>query len=162
MALRRILNSSHDILRGKARPVAAVNSAVVTLLDDMVETMYDAQGVGLAAPQIGIAKRLIVVDAGERKALQLVNPCIVEIEGSCVDVEGCLSVPGVFGEVDRAEKVIVTALDKEGREVRLEAEGLLARILQHEIDHLNGKLFIDIATRMVDPEEMKREREERK
>lgn len=159
MAVRRIVTGNNSVLRGKAQPVAEVNSAIVTLLDDMLETMYEAPGVGLAAPQIGIAKRLIVVDPGDRNVLQLVNPCIVEAEGNCVDVEGCLSVPGVFGEVDRAEKVTVTALEKNGREVRLEAEGLLARILQHEIDHLNGTLFVDIATRIVDPEE---EREERK
>ncbi len=157
MALRRIINGDNSVLRGKAQAVGAVNSAILTLLDDMVETMYDAQGVGLAAPQIGISKRLIVVDAGDKTVLQLINPSIVEAEGSCVDVEGCLSVPGVFGEVDRAEKVMVTALNKDGQEFRLEAEGLLARILQHEIDHLNGTLFIDIAKRIVDPEELKRE-----
>jgi peptide deformylase len=121
VAVRRIIDSSNDILRGKAQQVAAVNNAILKLLDDMVETMYEAKGVGLAAPQIGIAKQLIVVDAGDRNVLQLINPCIIASEGSCVDVEGCLSVPGVFGEVDRAEKVTVTALEKDGREVRLEA-----------------------------------------
>jgi peptide deformylase len=162
LAVRRILNSSHHILRGKAEPVAAVNSTIVKLLDDMVETMYEAKGVGLAAPQIGIAKRLIVLDAGDRNVLQLINPCIVNVEGNCVDVEGCLSVPGIFGEVERAEKVTVTAMDKEGRELQLEAEGLLARILQHEIDHLDGTLFVDKAVRMVDPEEFERGQEDRK
>ncbi|HOL16932.1 MAG TPA: peptide deformylase, partial [Bacillota bacterium] len=136
MALRRIVTLNNSILREKAQPVAKINSAIVRLLDDMVETMIEAKGVGLAAPQIGLSKQLIVVDAGDNHYLQLVNPCIVERTGSCLDVEGCLSIPGIYGEVDRAAKVVVTALDKDGKEVRLAAEGFLARILQHEIDHL--------------------------
>ncbi len=162
MAVRRIVTLNNSALREKAQPVAKVNNAIVRLLDDMVDTMIEAKGVGLAAPQIGIAKRLIVVDAGDNQYLQLVNPCIVERTGSCLDVEGCLSIPGVYGEVDRAEKVVVTALDKDGKEIRLTAEGLLARIFQHEIDHLNGILFIDRATRLLDPEELNdQDREEK-
>jgi peptide deformylase len=160
MAVRRIFDSSNEVLRGQAQPVGMINSAILTLLDDMVETMFEAKGVGLAAPQVGIAKQLIVVDAGEGEVLQLLNPRITAAEGNCVDVEGCLSIPGVFGEVNRAEKVTVIALEKEGREVRLDAEGLLARILQHEIDHLHGTLFIDRADRLVDPDDVKKRGQE--
>ncbi len=163
MALRRIVTLNNSILREKAQPVAKINSAIVRLLDDMVETMIEAKGVGLAAPQIGLSKQLIVVDAGDNHYLQLVNPCIVERTGSCLDVEGCLSIPGIYGEVDRAAKVVVTALDKDGKEVRLAAEGFLARILQHEIDHLKGILFIDRAARLLDPEDLQnQDREEKK
>lgn len=156
MAIRRILDSSHAVLRGQARPVKAVNETIMLLLDDMAETMYDAPGVGLAAPQIGILKQLMVADPGDNRLVQLVNPRIVAAEGEIIDVEGCLSLPGVFGEVPRAERVTVTALDRRGREIHLKAEGLLARILQHEIDHLNGILLIDRAIRLVDQEELDR------
>jgi peptide deformylase len=152
LAIRRILNGSSTVLRTPARPVKVVDETILRLLDDMAETMYDAPGVGLAAPQVGIAKQLIIADAGDACLLQLINPRIVSADGECVDLEGCLSLPGVFGEVPRAAQVVVAAL-----EVRLEAEGLLARILQHEIDHLQGILFTDRAVRLVDPEELKKE-----
>jgi peptide deformylase len=154
LAIRRILDSSHAVLRGQARPVKAVNETILRLLDDMAETMYDAPGVGLAAPQIGIAKQLVVADPGDNRLVQLVNPRIVIAEGEAIDVEGCLSLPGVFGEVPRAERVAVAALDRRGREMQLKAEGLLARILQHEIDHLHGVLLIDRAIRLLDREEL--------
>jgi peptide deformylase len=157
LAIRRILNGSSTVLRTPARPVKVVDETILRLLDDMAETMYDAPGVGLAAPQVGIAKQLIIADAGDACLLQLINPRIVSADGECVDLEGCLSLPGVFGEVPRAAQVVVAALDRAGREVRLEAEGLLARILQHEIDHLQGILFTDRAVRLVDPEELKKE-----
>lgn len=156
LAVRRILSSGQAVLRGQARPVKAVNETILLLLDDMAETMYDVSGVGLAAPQIGIAKQLVVADPGDNRLVQLVNPRIVIAEGEAIDVEGCLSLPGVFGEVPRAERVTVIALDRRGREIRLKAEDLLARILQHEIDHLNGILLIDRAIRLLDQEELDR------
>lgn len=156
MAVRRIIDGSNRILRDKALPVREINSAIMTLLDDMLETMYEAQGVGLAAPQVGISKQLIVADPGDGNVLQLINPCLIEAEGIEFDVEGCLSLPGIFGELNRAAKVTVTALEKNGREIRIEAEGLLARILQHEIDHLHGTLFIDRAERLVDSGEARK------
>lgn len=156
MAVRRIIDGGNRILRDKALPVKEINSAVMTLLDDMLETMYEAQGVGLAAPQVGVPKQLIVADPGDGTVLQLINPCLIEAEGNEFDVEGCLSLPGIFGEVGRAAKVTVTALEKNGREIRLEAEGLLARILQHEIDHLQGTLFTDRAERLVDSGEIQK------
>lgn len=117
------------------------------LVRDMFETMYSASGVGLAAPQIGVGKRVIVVDVSpvetEIAPLALVNPVIVEREGMVEGTEGCLSVPGIEGIVPRAESVLVRALDPQGQPVRIRAEGLLSRALQHEIDHLDGILFID-------------------
>ncbi len=160
MAIRPILNSNHPVLRGEAHPVPEINSVVLRLLEDMAETMYEAKGVGLAAPQVGVAKRIIVIDAGDKQLLRLINPRLLVEEGSCIDIEGCLSIPGIYGEVDRAERVTVSAEGPDGREFRLEAEGLLARILQHEIDHLNGTLFVDRATRLLDAEELKREQEQ--
>ncbi|HOJ84493.1 MAG TPA: peptide deformylase [Bacillota bacterium] len=157
MAIRRIVNGNHAILRSHARPVQKINDAIITLLDDMAETMYENKGVALAAPQIGIAKRLIVVDPGEDRLIKLINPRCLEWEGETVDVEGCLSIPGIYGEVPRASRVLVEALDTRGKQLRLEAEGFLARILQHEIDHLDGILFLDRAIRLVDPEEEKKE-----
>ncbi len=156
MAVRRIFSDFSAVLRGRAQPVEIIDKIIITLLDDMVETMYDAKGVGLAAPQIGIPKRLIVIDCEDENVMQLVNPVILEAEGSCTDVEGCLSIPQVFGEVSRAQRVKVRALNRQGSEVVFEAQDLLARILQHEIDHLDGILFVDRATRMVDPSELER------
>lgn len=132
------------ILRLPAKPVRHVNQAVRTLLKDMAETMYAAPGVGLAAPQIGINKRLVVVDVGDG-LVELVNPEIVERAGAALDWEGCLSVPGLIGEVERAQRVRVKALDSEGRPLWIDAEDFFARALQHEIDHLDGVLFLDRA-----------------
>jgi peptide deformylase len=160
VAIRRILSDNHPVLRGEARPVKEINSAILRLLEDMVETMYEAKGVGLAAPQVGVARRIIVIDSGDKQLVQLINPRILQETGTSTDIEGCLSIPGVYGEVDRAERVTVTGRDPADREILLEADGLLARILQHEIDHLNGTLFIDRATRLLDAEELKREQEQ--
>ncbi|MDI9457310.1 MAG: peptide deformylase [Dethiobacteria bacterium] len=153
MAIRRILKGNHTVLRSQARPVKKINQAIITLLDDMAETMYEYEGVGLAAPQIGIAKRLIVLDPGEDHLMKLINPRCIEMEGEENGVEGCLSIPGIFGEVPRAFRVQVEALDPGGNLIQIEATGFLARILQHEIDHLNGILFLDRAIRLVDPAE---------
>ena len=144
---REILVYPDPFLSRKAVPVAAVDDRVRALIRDMFETMYAAEGVGLAAPQVGVGKRVIVVDVSpvdETIApVAVVNPEIVEREGSVTGVEGCLSVPGVQGEVCRAETVEVRGKDEQGRPVRIRAAGILSRALQHEIDHLDGVLFID-------------------
>ena len=151
MAIRQIITGLHPILLRRSEPVKKVNRPVLNLLQDMTETMYHAPGVGLAAPQIGISRRLVVIDPGENQLLQLINPRILEKRGELIAVEGCLSLPGLSGEVPRAEWVAVEYLDRQEKVNRLEAEGLLARILQHEIDHLEGVLFIDRAIRMIEP-----------
>lgn len=142
MGLRNIRKYGDEILRKKSRKVEVINDRILTLIKDMEETMYEAQGVGLAAPQVGILKRVIVVDVGEG-ILKLINPEIISKEGSQLDVEGCLSVPGEQGEVERPDRVTVKALDEKGQEIIVEGEGLLARALCHEIDHLDGILFVD-------------------
>lgn len=143
MALRKVMNYIDDeILRKKSKLVEKVDDKLLTLLDDMVETMHSSNGVGLAAPQVGILKRVIVVDVGEG-IIKLINPEIVALEGEQLDFEGCLSIPGIAGEVKRPEKVRVKALDETGNNIVLEGEGLLARAFCHEIDHLDGILFID-------------------
>lgn len=144
MAVYQIVKKDDSILREKAKPVREVNANILKLLDNMKDTMYAANGVGLAAPQIGISKRVIVVDA-EDDLLELINPEIIFAEGEQEDTEGCLSVPGFVGEVIRAYKVKVKAQDRSGKEIVLTREALTARALQHEIDHLNGILFIDRA-----------------
>lgn len=162
MALRQILNDNHPALRNPTREVEKINKGVLRLLDDMVETMHEAKGVGLAANQVGVPKRILVAlilsEEGEaEKIIELINPVCEEAEGEVLGVEGCLSVPGQCGEVPRAEKIAVRALNREGREIYLKAEGLLARILQHEMDHLDGILFTDKVVRMIDPEELQSE-----
>jgi len=157
MALRRILSDNHPLLRSPAQEVKNINSGVIRLLDDMIETMREAEGVGLAANQVGVSKRIFIAADGEDLIYELINPRCDQAEGESVGIEGCLSIPGCYGEVSRAEKIVIRALNRKGREVRLEAEGLLARILQHEMDHLDGVLFTDKALRLVDPEELKNE-----
>lgn len=144
MALRNIRTYGDEVLRKKSRKVETINSRIITLLKDMLETMYEAEGVGLAAPQVGILKRLVVIDVGEGP-LFLINPEVLEAEGKVVDTEGCLSIPGKQYEVERPEKVVVKALNEKGEEVTIHGDGLLARALCHEIDHLDGVLFIDKA-----------------
>jgi len=140
-----IRKEGDPILRQKAKPVPKVTKRIAKLLKDMEETMYAADGVGLAAPQVGVSLRMFVADAGEGP-MAFVNPVLVEGRGSSVDSEGCLSIPGVYGYVDRFETVVVTAADAKGKERKVEASGLLARVIQHEMDHLDGILFIDKAT----------------
>ncbi len=147
MSSRKIVEMGDPVLRQKCRPVTVINKKIKRLLDNMKETMYAANGVGLAAPQVGISKRIIVVDVGEG-FWELLNPEIIFQEGEEVGVEGCLSIPGVAGEVKRAFKVKVKGLDRSGQEQIITAEGLGARALQHEIDHLDGVLFIDKADRI--------------
>jgi peptide deformylase len=130
------------VLRQRSADVQAVDDDVPRLIDDMFETMEAARGVGLAANQVGLARRVAVIDA-EGQRFAMVNPVIVEAEGRATAEEGCLSIPEIYGDVTRAERVVLEALDREGQPFRLEAEGLTARAIQHEIDHLDGILFLD-------------------
>ncbi len=142
MAIRNIRLEGDPILRKKTRKVGKINDRIITLLDDMIETMKDAEGIGLAAPQVGVLRSVIVADIGEGP-IELINPQLLEAKGKETMVEGCLSVPGRAGKVERPCWVRVKGLNKKGEEIILEGEGLLARVLCHEMDHLNGILFID-------------------
>ena len=142
MAIRNILHEGDEALRKKARPVDKIDDRILILLEDMAETMYESNGVGLAAPQVGVLRRVVVIDIGEG-LIELINPEILEEEGTQTGDEACLSVPGVIAIVDRPQKVKVKALNRNGEEVAYEAEDFLARAFCHEIDHLNGMLFID-------------------
>ncbi|WP_303691179.1 peptide deformylase [Megamonas hypermegale] len=144
MAILDIKKAGDVVLKQQAQPVARIDKKIRTLLDDMAETMYKANGVGLAAPQVGESIQVVVIDVGEG-LIELVNPEIVRMEGAETDSEGCLSVPEIYGDVERAAKVSVKYLNRQGKNHRITATGLLARCLQHEIDHLHGRLFIDIA-----------------
>ena len=168
MALREIVTLPEPILRRKAKPITKFDKDLQTLIDDMIDTMRDAPGVGLAAPQVNISEQLIVVEYSEdedeefleeeqaerkppkpKKLYVMINPEIVNAsEEKVLGVEGCLSLPGYAGEVDRHQAITVKALNRKGRPVKIKAHGWLARIFQHEIDHLDGVLFIDRATRV--------------
>jgi len=145
--VRTILTYPNPILKKKAVPVAVINDTTRELVRDMAETMYDAQGVGLAAPQIGVSQRVIVIDVSQRderpELIVCINPVFVHTEGESFEEEGCLSVPKYSANVHRHAKVVVKALDLDGEEVTYKAEGLLAIAFQHEIDHLEGILFVD-------------------
>lgn len=144
MAVYKVVEHGDEVLREKAREVPKITPNIHKLLDNMRDTMYASKGVGLAAPQIGISKRVIVVDVGEG-LIELINPVIYEVSGEETDTEGCLSLPNLMGEVTRAANIKVKGLNREGKEVDLAAAGFLARAFQHEIDHLDGILFIDKA-----------------
>jgi peptide deformylase len=150
MALRTILHYPDPRLRQVAQPVTAVDDAIRRLVDDMAETMYAAPGIGLAAVQINVAQRVVVIDLSEtRNALQVfINPQIIERDGTQVFEEGCLSVPGIFDEVERSQHIRVRALNRDGQPFELEAVGLVATCIQHEIDHLDGKVFVDYLSRL--------------
>ena len=146
MAILEIVKAGDPGLKQECEIVDKIDSKIRKLLTNMAETMYKADGVGLAAPQIGVNKCIVVMDVGDENGLiEMVNPEIVEKEGSMIDSEGCLSVPNVFGDVERFEKVTVEYLNRWGKKKRLTATGLLSRCIQHETDHLKGVLFIDIA-----------------
>lgn len=144
MGLRNIRyhQEKDTILRKKSKIVKTIDKKILELLDDMAETMYQEDGVGLAAPQIGVLKRLVVIDVGEG-LIKLINPVIIEANGEQQGIEGCLSVPGVSGEVIRPQKVRIEAQNEKGEYIELEGEDLLARAFCHELDHLEGILFID-------------------
>lgn len=154
MAERNIRQQDDPVLRNLTVPVSRFSPHLVQLIEDMVETMYEADGIGLAAPQVGISKRVIVFRHGD-EVHELVNPEITFQEGEEVEIEGCLSLPGVYGEVPRAASVKVKGQNRHGEAVELAGEGLLARVLQHEIDHLEGTLFVDRAQRLLTAEEIK-------
>lgn len=159
MAIRIIVKDPDPVLRQIAKPVPKITPNIHKLLDDMAETMYDADGVGLAAPQIGILKRVIVMDVGDEHGLiELINPEIVAREGEQFGPEGCLSIPGLSGDVRRAGKVTVKGLNRDGQEITVTGTDLLARCIQHEVDHLNGILFTDLAERVYPTEQRNNER----
>ena len=143
MALLDVKLYGDPMLRRKAAHVREVTPELRRLIGDMVETMYNQIGIGLAAPQVGSPYRLIVMDDGEGGARALINPIVTGRGGSVVDEEGCLSLPGIFGDVERSKWVTVQATDEDGKPIDFEAQGLLARVVQHEMDHLDGVLFID-------------------
>ena len=160
MAIRIIVLEPDEVLHQIAKEVTKITPNVQKLLNDMADTMYDAEGVGLAAPQVGILKRLIVVDVGDENGLiKLINPELVSSEGEQFGPEGCLSIPGINGDVRRAETVTVKGLDPDGKEITITGSGLLARCFLHEIDHLNGVIFTDIAEKVYEqiPERLGKE-----
>jgi len=159
MTVRQIHTAPDPVLQRKAKKVHTIDGSVRKLIRDMLETMHAEPGrIGLAAPQVGVSLRVIVIGIPEEEDIILVNPEIVRRRGECIVDEGCLSVPGYFGQMERSESVTVKGRDQNGREVRIKAEGLLAQALEHEIDHLNGKLYIDHpevreTLRKIQPEE---------
>ncbi len=150
MAILNILHYPDERLHTIAKPVTVFDAKLQQLVDDMAETMYAAPGIGLAATQVNVHERLIVIDISESKdeLLVLINPRILEMDGKVKSEEGCLSVPGIYEEVDRAEHVKISALDQFGKEFELTAEGLLAICIQHEMDHLEGKVFVEKLSRL--------------
>jgi peptide deformylase len=140
---RPVVKIPNRLLRQRAAELPKITKKTQLLIDDMFRIMRSANGIGLAAPQIGILQRLIVVAPDGMKPTALINPTVVLAEGEAVGEEGCLSIPGLYGDVTRPSKVEIRALDRKGRQVTLQVEGLKARVLQHEIDHLDGVLFID-------------------
>lgn len=161
MTIHNIYTFTEEVLRQKAQPVETFDETLQNLVEDMVETMRAAPGVGLAAPQIGVPKRVIVVEFGDEydetipeRLFVLVNPEIVQqSEDKVVGIEGCLSVPGLVGEVERAQVVTVSGQDQHGKKVKIRAQGWLARIFQHEIDHVNGVLYTDRTDQIWQPKE---------
>lgn len=154
MALRKIVTVGDSILNQVCRPVTKFDARLATLIDDMIETMHEANGVGLAAPQVGILRRVVVVDTGEED-LELVNPVIIETsEEEQTGLEGCLSVPGKYGVVTRPMRVVLRAQDRTGEWSEYTAEELIARAFCHETAHLDGQLYTEVAERMLTPEEL--------
>lgn len=154
MAIRNVVKLGDETLRKKCKPVTAFDEKLGILIDDMKETLKKENGVGLAAPQVGLLKRVIVVNDGE-KYFELVNPVIIKESGIQKNVEGCLSIPNKYGITKRPLKVSVKAFDRNGKEFKVAGTDLMARCYCHEIDHLNGILFIDNVIRMLNPDELK-------
>lgn len=160
MTIRKIVTAENPVLRQKAKKVHRFDASIQKLIDDMFETMHAANGAGLAAPQIDLSIRVFVAEYEDRR-VALVNPEIIKAEGEVLGSEGCLSIPGYYGDnIRRAESIIVKAQDIRGKNIRVRAEGWLARIMQHEIDHLDGILFLDRLDRPEDLREVSREEEE--
>lgn len=145
MAKLKIVKVGDDVLRKKCRPVEEITPKILRLLDDMAETMRDAQGVGLAAPQVGILRRIVVIEVEEGNLIELINPKIIAYAGEQEGTEGCLSVPNKWGTVKRPMHVTARAINRYGEEFEITGSELLARAICHELDHLDGKLYIDIA-----------------
>ena len=150
MAKLNIRKIGDPVLRATCRPVKEINQRILTLLDDMTETMRAADGVGLAAPQVGVLRRVVVIETPDSGLIELINPTIIAVDGEQEGYEGCLSVPGQSGIVKRPMTVTVRALDRHGRAFELTGTELLARAFCHELDHLDGKLYVDIATDIED------------
>ncbi len=155
MAVLKIRKKGDPILRGKSRPIEKISPRILTLLDDMKDTLDVAEGVGLAAPQVGVLRRVVIIDMEEVGHIELINPEIIYREGEQQESEGCLSVPGQWGITRRPAKVKVQALNRHGEMCEYEGEGLLARCFCHEIDHLNGKLYVDpdVLVEMLEPDD---------
>lgn len=154
MALRKVLMMGEETLRKKSRPIEVINKRILDLLDDMAETMYEENGAGLSAPQVGVLRRAITIDVGDENGLiQLVNPEIIEICGEQECAEGCLSIPGRRGYVVRPQKVTVRGLNRAGKPVEITGEDMLAIAFCHEIDHLDGILYVDKMTREAEMED---------
>ncbi len=153
MAVRIIRKKDDPVLRQRCSLVKEITPKIIDILEDMAETMYHNDGVGLAANQVGVPKQLVVIDLMDQGLIELINPKMVQAEGQEVEAEGCLSFPGIVGEVERAKKVTVEALNREGKKIKITGSGLFARALQHELDHLEGKVFIDKVTRFLEPSE---------
>lgn len=158
MGIRNIRKEDDEILRKRSKEVEVIDDKIRNLIQDMMETMHKYDGLGLAAPQVGILKRIIVIDLyDDGPCFALVNPVLEETKGKQIVGEGCLSFPNTFGQVERPEEVVVTGLDEDGKKTTIRATGLLAQALCHEIDHLNGKVFIDMiipgTMEIVTPEE---------
>ncbi len=154
MAIRNIVKQGDGCLEKVCRPVTEFNARLHTLLDDMRETLAAADGAGLAAPQVGVLRRAAIIVDGEGGYLELINPEILEQQGSQEGAEGCLSVPGRYGMVERPQKITIQFQDRNGERRRLELEDFLARAACHETDHLEGKLYLRLVTRFLDPEEV--------
>ena len=163
MALRQIRKEGDDILKKKARPVKEINANIIALLDDMMETLIEKDGVGIAAPQVGVLKRVAIV-SHEDETYELINPEILEMEGSQICNEACLSVPGRSGDIDRPFKMTVKALNRDGEEYTVTVDDFLASVFSHEIDHLEGILFLDKATsvQFLNQEQMDERRKARR
>lgn len=160
MALLKILTENDPTLRKISKPVGEVTDRIRMLLDDMVQTMRHAEGVGLAAPQVGILRRVVVIECVPGEVIELIDPIIVEKAGIQRTREGCLSLPGKCGITERPMKVTVEATNRQGERFRISGSGLLAKAFCHEIDHLDGILYSDVATRMLTPEEIRRMNQE--
>lgn len=154
MAKLNIVKVGDEVLRKKCRPVIQITPRILTLLDDMIETLHEADGVGLAAPQVGVLRRICVVECEPGRLYEMINPEIVATEGEQEELEGCLSVPGRWGYTKRPMKVTVRATDRHGEVYEVTGERLEARAFCHEIDHLDGVIFTDCAVRMLTEEEM--------
>ena len=157
MAILRIVKEGDPMLRKVSRPVEEITPRILTLLDDMTETMHKANGCGLAAVQVGVLRRVVVIEDGDGRLYELINPRIVAYAGEQEECEGCLSIPGVWGITRRPSAVTVRALDRNGNEVEYTGHGLLARAFCHELDHLDGKLFTDCMIRRVRADEVEGE-----